>query len=107
MSPAFAFVTHVRAKPGKRDELIAANLRMQEVTADEDGVPIYVFHTSIESPDDFWYYDYYESQEASDAHNSTADFREVMGRIGDLAEVIEVVKLEPFGRVKSGPVRSS
>jgi quinol monooxygenase YgiN len=101
----FAFITHLRAKPGKREELMAVNRRMQAVTAGEEGVPIYVFHTAADSPDDFWYYDYYESQEAYDAHCASPEFQAAMGRVGALADIVEVVKLEPFGPVKSGSVR--
>lgn len=100
----FAFITHLRAKPGKREELIRMNLKMQRATAREEGVPIYVFHTASESPDDFWYYDYYESQEAYDAHCSTSEFKSVMGSITELAEIVEVARLDPFGPVKSEPV---
>ncbi|HPG28376.1 MAG TPA: antibiotic biosynthesis monooxygenase [Myxococcota bacterium] len=104
MSQAFAFITHVRAKPGKRAELMAANARMQAETAKEEGVPIYAFHTASDSPDDFWYYDYYETQAAYEAHNASPVFKEVMGQIMQLADIVEVARLDPFGPVKSGPV---
>jgi len=100
----FAFITHLRARPGKRDALMQLNLRMQHATASEPGVPIYAFHTAEEKPDDFWYYDLYERQEDYDAHCATTEFKEMMGTIGELAEIIEMAKLVPFGPIKSQAV---
>ena len=34
------FITHVRAKPGKRDALKAINENMQAVTSQEEGVAV-------------------------------------------------------------------
>ena len=50
-----AFLTHMRAKPGKRDEVICLTTGMLEQTQTEDGIPIYVFSTAKDSPDDFYY----------------------------------------------------
>ncbi|MCA9509738.1 MAG: putative quinol monooxygenase [Myxococcota bacterium] len=100
----FAFVTHMRAKPGKREELRRLNLAMQAATAREPGVPVYVFHTAADSPDDFYYYDLYESQEAYDAHCATPEFQHMMRSFGAVAELVSATKLVPFGPVKSEPV---
>ena len=100
----FAFITHMRAKPGKREALRELNRSMQETTAGEPGVPIYVFHTAEDDPDDFWFYDLYESQEAYDAHCATPAFQAMMANVGDLADVVGMTKLLPFGPVKSQPV---
>ncbi len=100
----FAFMTHIRAKPGKRDALIEANNTMQAVTANEPGVPIYAFHTAEDAPDEFYYYDLYSSQESYDAHCATSEFQAMMGKFGELADIVEVTKLIPFGPIKSNPV---
>lgn len=100
----FAFMTHIRAKPGQRDALIAANNTMQAVTAGEPGVPIYAFHTAEDSPDDFYYYDLYADQESYDAHCATPEFQAMMGKFGELADIVEVTKLIPFGPIKSEAV---
>ena len=102
----FAFITHMRAKPGKREELMRLNRVMQEVTAHEEGVPFYCFHTAEESPDEFYYYDLYETQEAYDAHCSTSEFQQMSASIGDLAEVVSMTKLLPFGPVKGSGLSS-
>jgi quinol monooxygenase YgiN len=100
----FSFITHMRAKPGKRSALIDANKAMQAITANEQGVPIYAFHTSEEDPNEFYYYDLYESQEAYDAHCATPEFHSMMGMISELADIVEMTKLIPFGTIKSEPI---
>jgi quinol monooxygenase YgiN len=97
----FAFITHMRAKPGKREALMQLNGTMQHVTASESGVPIYAFHTAADSPDDFWFYDLYETQEAYEAHCATPEFQHMMKAFGALAELVQFTKLVPFGPVKS------
>ena len=101
----FAFITHMRARPGKREELMRVNATMQRVTAEEPGVPIYAFHTAEDSPDDFWFYDLYESQAAYEAHCATPEFQRMSKSIGELAELVGMTKLLPFGPIKSEPVR--
>tara|TARA_B110000444_G_C18812204_1_gene583251 strand:+ start:651 stop:956 length:306 start_codon:yes stop_codon:yes gene_type:complete len=100
----FAFITHIRAKSGKRDALIQANSIMQTVTAGERGVPIYAFHTAKDSPDDFYYYDLYASQESYSTHCSTPEFQAMIEQFSELADIIEVTELIPFGPIKSEPV---
>jgi quinol monooxygenase YgiN len=103
----FAFLTRLKAKPGKRDALIALNLTMQEATAVEEGVPVYVFHTAVDNPDEFYYYDLYETEEAYTAHCSTDAFRTMLSSLGELAEIIEMTKLQPFGPIKSKPIETT
>jgi len=103
----FAFITQVRAKPGKRDELIAINNAMQNVTAEEDGVPVYIFHASAEDPDELFYYDLYETEEAYNAHCASDAFQHMMRVFGELAEIKMMTRLVPFGPVKSLPVTGS
>ena len=73
-----AFLTHMRAKPGQREEVIRLTTVMLEKTQSEDGIPVYVFSTSAESPDDFYFYDIYESEEARKAHESSDEFKATM-----------------------------
>ncbi|MEZ5573523.1 MAG: antibiotic biosynthesis monooxygenase [Halioglobus sp.] len=100
----FAFITRLQAKPGKRDALIALNRTMQDATATEVGVPVYIFHTAEDDPDAFFYYDLYESEEAYNAHCSTEAFSTMLASLGELADVTEMTKLIPFGPVKSHPL---
>lgn len=100
----FAYLTHLRAKPGKRDALMEANKTMQSATLQEEGVPVYIFHTCEESPDEFYYYDLYESEQAYQAHCQSEPFQQMISSIGELADVLEMRKLAPFGVIKSQPV---
>ena len=97
----FAFLTRLRVRPGKRDALIALNRTMQDVTAGEEGVPVYIFHTAEDDPDEFFYYDLYESEAAYNAHCATEAFQSMLASIGELAEIIEMKRMIPFGPVKS------
>ncbi|MEM1110394.1 MAG: antibiotic biosynthesis monooxygenase [Pseudomonadota bacterium] len=97
----FAFMTRLRAKPGCRDALIELNRTMQDQTAGEAGVPVYVFHTVEDDPDEFIYYDLYETQAAYDAHCASAAFQAMLGQLGELADILEMKKLVPFGPIKS------
>ena len=103
----FAFLTRLKAKPGKREALMALNLTMQNATAEEEGVPVYVFHTAADNPDEFYYYDLYETEAAYHAHCSTDAFRNMLSSLGDVAEVTEMTKLIPFGPIKSKPTETT
>ena len=100
----FAYLTHVRAKPDKRDALMEANKRMQSATLQEEGVPVYIFHTCEENPDEFFYYDLYESVQSYQEHCQSEAFQQMIASIGELADILEMKKLVPFGIVKSQPV---
>ena len=102
----FAFIAHVRAKPGKRQELMDINLEMMKVTHTEPGVPVYAFNTEEASPDDFWYYDLYESEEAYAAHCETPQYKAMIAQLTTLADVVYATRLIPFGPTKSVPLGS-
>jgi quinol monooxygenase YgiN len=97
----FAFITNVRAKPGKRDELIALTETMQQATATEAGVPVYVFHAAEDDPDELWFYDLYVSEEAYNAHCATPEFQNMIATIATVGEIKVMHKLLPYGQVKS------
>ena len=101
----FAFITRLRAKPGQRDALIALNRTMQEVTAKEEGVPVYIFHTAEDDPDEFFYYDFYASEEAYNAHCASEAFGNMLSSLGALADVTEMTRLKPFGPIKSQAIK--
>ena len=103
---SFAFIAHMRAKPGKRQDLMDLNLEMMRVTHTEPGVPIYAFNTEEANPDEFWYYDLYESEEAHAAHCKTPEYKNLMANLENVADVIYVTKLVPFGPTKSVPLGS-
>ncbi|MFK7896996.1 MAG: putative quinol monooxygenase [Myxococcota bacterium] len=101
-----AFITHMRAKPGKRDEVMTLTKGMLEKTQSEPGIPVYLFHTAVDKPDDFWFYDLYESPEARKAHESSEEFGKTMGALMKVAELVSVNQLEPYGPMKVEPLSS-
>lgn len=98
-----AFITHMRAKPGKRDEVVRLTTVMLEKTQGEEGVPVYIFSTAQDSPDDFYFYDVYESDEAAKAHESSDEFKATMPALMQVAELVAVTKLDPYGPMKITP----
>lgn len=98
-----AFITHMRAKDGQRDEVIRLTTVMLEKTQDEDGIPVYVFSTAEDSPDDFWFYDIYESEQARKAHESSEEFARTMPALMQVAEIVSVTQLQPYGPMKITP----
>ena len=98
-----AFLTHMRAKPGQREEVIRLTTVMLEKTQSEDGIPVYVFSTSAESPDDFYFYDIYESEEARKAHESSDEFKATMPALMKVADFVCVTNLNPYGPMKITP----
>ena len=98
-----AFITHMRAKPGQRDEVIRLTTIMLEKTQGEAGVPVYVFSTDAASPDDFWFYDIYESDAAREAHEVSDEFKATMPALMQVAELVSVNKLDPYGPAKITP----
>lgn len=97
------FITHMRAKKGKRGDVIALTTVMLEKTQGEQGIPAYVFSTAADSPDDFWFYDIYESDAAQKAHESSAEFAKTMPALMQVAELVSVTKLDPYGPMKITP----
>ncbi|MEM9174887.1 MAG: antibiotic biosynthesis monooxygenase [Myxococcota bacterium] len=98
-----AFLTHMRAKPGKRDEVLRLTTEMLEQTQAEAGIPVYIFSTAKDSPDDFYFYDLYESDAARTAHESTEKFKQTMPALMEVADFVGVTVLEPYGPMKITP----
>lgn len=102
-----AFLTHMRAKPGQRDEVVRLTTVMLEKTQAEEGIPVYVFSTAADSPDDFWFYDIYESEAARKAHESSEEFARTMPALMKVAELVSVTPLVPYGPMKITPAAES
>ena len=96
----FAFITNVRAKPGRREELMALTTTMQQTSAAEDGVPVYVFHAAEDDPDELWFYDLYVTEAAYNEHCATPAFKNMIANIAELGEIKLMHKLVPYGLVK-------
>jgi quinol monooxygenase YgiN len=99
-----AFITHMRAKPGKREEVVSLTTVMLEKTQSEQGVPVYIFHFEADHPDEFWFYDVYESDAARTAHEASEEFKRTMPALMQVADLVSFSKLEPYGPMKVEPL---
>ena len=79
-------IAHMRAAPGKRDELRAALEALVEPTSKEQGCVNYDLHQVIEDPDRFFFYENWESDADLDAHLDAPHLRDFAARIPELLD---------------------
>ena len=79
-------IAHMRAAPGKQDELRAALEALVEPTSKEQGYVNYDLHQSIEDPDRFFFYENWESDADLDAHLDAPHLRDFAARIPELLD---------------------
>jgi quinol monooxygenase YgiN len=79
-------IAYMRAAPGKRDELRAALEALVEPTSRENGYVNYDLHQGIEDPDQFSFYEYWESDADLDAHLDAPHLRDFAARIPELLD---------------------
>jgi quinol monooxygenase YgiN len=79
-------IAHMRAAPGKRDELRAALEALVEPTSKEQGCVNYDLHQVIEDPDRFFFYENWESDADLDAHLDAPHLRDFAARISELLD---------------------
>ena len=79
-------IAHMRAAPGKRDELRAALEALVEPTSKEQGYVNYDLHQGIEDPDRFFFYENWESDADLDAHLDAPHLRDFAARIPELLD---------------------
>jgi quinol monooxygenase YgiN len=79
-------IAHMRAAPGKRDELRAALEALVEPTSKEQGCVNYDLHQGIEDPDRFFFYENWESDADLDAHLDAPHLRDFAARIPELLD---------------------
>ncbi len=79
-------IAHMRAAPGKRDELRAALEALVEPTSKEQGYVNYDLHQGIEDPDRFFFYENWESDADLDAYLDAPHLRDFAARIPELLD---------------------
>ena len=79
-------IAHMRAAPGKRDELRAALEALVEPTSKDQGYVNYDLHQSVEDPDRFFFYENWESDADLDAHLDAPHLRVFAARIPELLD---------------------
>jgi quinol monooxygenase YgiN len=78
-------LTKVRAKPGKREELIELCKQNMKVDEGEGDLLFVSFHQAINDPDEFWFYELYQNRAAWAAH-MTSEWRDMMRHLTSLIE---------------------
>ena len=87
----------VYVKPGKSEEFIEAYRWMHPKVMNDPGAIRYALHRSAENPDEFIFYEQYESDEAFAYHLSTPHFKVLESKIeplfakpGEIGKWVEV-----------------
>jgi quinol monooxygenase YgiN len=99
---AYAVVAHVRAKPGKEQELRAVTLPLVTKVRAEPNNLLYLLQEDRESPGHFVFYEIFASKADFEAHNATAHVQAWFARLPELADGdVQVMRLEILGNQTS------
>ncbi|HYJ41846.1 MAG TPA: putative quinol monooxygenase [Steroidobacteraceae bacterium] len=99
---AYAVVAHVRAKPGKEQELRAATLPLVAKVRAEPNNLLYFLHEDRETPGHFVFYEIFASQADFEAHNATEHVQAWFAKLRELADGgVQVMRLEILGNLSS------
>ncbi len=79
-------IAHMRAKPGKEDELRSALQALVEPTTKEKGYVNYDMHEAVNEPGLFYFYENWESEADLDAHLAAPHLVEFAGRLDELLD---------------------
>ena len=79
-------IAHMRAAPGREDELRTELQALVEPTSQEAGFVNYDLHESVEQPGAFYFYENWESAEHLDAHLATPHLTRFAGILGELLD---------------------
>jgi quinol monooxygenase YgiN len=79
-----SFFAKLTAKPGKRDEVVAAFDKMLSAVADEAGTLVYSVHLDNADENALWIFELYTDDEAMAAHSSSAAMATLFGDISQL-----------------------
>jgi quinol monooxygenase YgiN len=79
-------IVHMRAKPGREQELRDELTALVEPTSQEEGFVNYDLHVSLEDPAVFFLYENWESGEALDAHFQTPHLQRFVGLTDELLD---------------------
>lgn len=74
----------VKLQPGTGEEFLEAYRWMRPQVMNDPGAILYMVHPSVDDPDEFLFYEQYESDEAFAYHLSTDHFRALSARIDPL-----------------------
>ncbi len=96
-----ALIARLRAKPGRRDELLAVLGKGLSAAEDEPGTLVYLMHTDDTDDDMVWFYELYTDAAAFEEHRTSERMRGMKPLLGEiLAGPVDLVK----GRLVGGSV---
>ena len=91
-----AVLARVPAKPGKRDELVAAFQAAIDNANTEDGTRLYILHTNDADPDAVLFYELYTNEAALVVHGTSDAFKALGASLRELAAGRpEITRLTP------------
>jgi quinol monooxygenase YgiN len=91
-----AYVVRMRARPGRRDELLAALQELVDAaTAGEPGTLVYAFHTVEGDPDSVLSYELFADDEALATHRDGPSVTRMLPVIGPLVADTEAWRGTP------------
>jgi quinol monooxygenase YgiN len=79
-------IAHMRAKPGKEQDLLDALEALIEPTSQEEGYVNYDLHQGIEDSSLFYLYENWESVDTHETHMHTPHLEDFGGRLDDLLD---------------------
>ena len=79
-------IAHMRAAPGKEDELRSELTALVDPTSQEQGFVNYDLHESVETPGLYYLYENWESADDLDTHLAAPPLVEFAGRLDELLD---------------------
>ena len=79
-------IAHLRARPGKEDELRAVLEALVEPTTGEKGYVNYDMHEAVDEPGLFYFYENWESAQDLDTHLSSPHLQAFAARLDELLD---------------------
>ena len=77
-------IAKLKAKEGKRDDLVAAMAPLVEHTAEESGTLTYTLHSDAADADVVWVYELYSDKDALTAHSGTDEMKAFIAGIREV-----------------------
>jgi quinol monooxygenase YgiN len=79
-----SLIVRMKAKPGQRDEILAALMAALPAAEAEEGTLIYSFNADLADEDVVWVFELYADGAALDVHGKSAAVAELFGVVGPL-----------------------
>jgi quinol monooxygenase YgiN len=96
--------SRLRARPGRRDDLVAAFGALHDAVAAETGTSVFAMHVATDDPDVVLFYEAYADDAALERHQQGDALREVVPQLSELlAQAPEITYASPV-RAKGLPL---